>query len=102
GIYPPVSLWAKNIDGERVPYIPGRKFVDGSIQDDLPVRRLARLFGVNHSIVSQTNPHVVPFLSRSESTDSSFSTLADWGVRNLSMNLNYALELAQRRVRSND
>ncbi|ASK34434.1 DUF3336 domain-containing protein [Alloalcanivorax mobilis] len=102
GIYPPVNLWAKNIDGERVPYIPGRKFVDGSIQDDLPVRRLARLFGVNHSIVSQTNPHVVPFLPRSESTSSSISTLTDWGVRNLSMNLHYALELAHRRTRSND
>ena len=63
GISPPVSLWAKNIDGERVPYIPGRKFVDGSIVDDLPIRRLSRLYGVNHSIVSQTNPHVVPFLT---------------------------------------
>lgn len=102
GIYPPVTLWAKNLDEERVPYIPGRKFVDGSIQDDLPVRRLSRLFGVNHSIVSQTNPHVVPFLSRNESTSSSVSTLADWGIRNLSMNLHYALELAHRRVRSND
>lgn len=102
GIYPPVNLWAKNIDGERVPYIPGRKFVDGSIQDDLPVRRLAQLFGVNHSIVSQTNPHIVPFLSRSESTNSSLATLADWGLRNLSMNLHYALKLAHRRTRSND
>lgn len=102
GIYPPVNLWARNIDGERVPYIPGRKFVDGSIQDDLPIRRLSRLFGVNHSIVSQTNPHVVPFLSRSEATDSSLATLADWGVRNLSMNLHYLLELLHRRTRSND
>jgi len=102
GIYPPVSLWAKNIDGERVPYIPGRKFVDGSIVDDLPIRRLSRLYGVNHSIVSQTNPHVVPFLSRNENTDSSLSTLADWGLKNVSMNLRYALQLMQRRVESND
>lgn len=102
GIYPPVSLWAKNIEGERVPYIPGRKFVDGSIQDDLPIRRLSRLFGVNHSIVSQTNPHVVPFLSRNERTSSSFSTLSDWAIRNVSMNLHYGLELVRRRVRSND
>src|SRR5699024_239930 len=102
GIYPPVSLWAKNIEGERVPYIPGRKFVDGSIQDDLPIRRLSRLFGVNHSIVSQTNPHVVPFLPRSETTGSSLSTLSDWAIRNLSMNLHYGLELVRRRVHSND
>src|SRR5699024_11421538 len=46
-IYPPVSLWAKNMDGKKVPYIPGRKFVDGSINDDLPIRRLSRLYGIN-------------------------------------------------------
>ncbi|MCG8391931.1 MAG: DUF3336 domain-containing protein [Pseudomonadales bacterium] len=102
GIYPPVSLWAKNIDGERVPYIPGRKFVDGSIVDDLPIHRLARLYGVNHSIVSQTNPHVVPFLSRNENTDSSLSVISDWALRNVSMNLRYGLQLLQRRVESND
>ncbi|EKF74965.1 hypothetical protein A11A3_05911 [Alcanivorax hongdengensis A-11-3] len=101
GIYPPVSLWAKNMDGERVPYIPGRKFVDGSIYDDLPIRRLARLYGVNHSIVSQTNPHVVPFLSRTDNS-SSMSLVADWGLRNVSMNLRYGLNLVQRRVESND
>lgn len=102
GIYSPVSLWAKNIDGERVPYIPGRKFVDGSIVDDLPIRRLSRLYGVNHSIVSQTNPHVVPFLSRSENTDSSLSTLSDWAMRNVFMNLHYGINLVQRRIKSND
>ncbi len=101
GIYPPVSLWAKGMDGERVPYIPGRKFVDGSIKDDLPIRRIARLYGVNHSIVSQTNPHVVPFLSRNESAGP-ISVMTDWATRNLSMNTRYALQLLQNRVQSND
>ncbi|MCH8544504.1 MAG: DUF3336 domain-containing protein [Alcanivorax sp.] len=102
GIYPPVNLWAKNLEGERVPYIPGRKFVDGSIKDDLPIRRLARLYGVNHSIVSQTNPHVVPFISRSENSRSILPTLTDWAVRNVSMNLRYGIQLVQSRVESND
>lgn len=102
GIYPPVSLWAKNIDGERVPYIPGRKFVDGSIVDDLPIHRLARLYGVNHSIVSQTNPHVVPFLSRSAKTDGALNVMSDWALRNVSMNVSYGLQLLQNRVASND
>ena len=102
GIYPPVSLWAKNMDGERVPYIPGRKFVDGSIHDDLPIRRLSRLYGINHSIVSQTNPHVVPFLSRSENPSTVTNLIADWGLRNVTMNLGYALGIVQRRVASND
>ena len=45
---------------------------------------------------------MVPFLPRSESTDSSLSTLSDWAIRNVSMNLHYALDLVRRRVRSND
>ena len=102
GIYPPVTLWAKNIEGERVPYIPGRKFVDGSIKDDLPIHRLARLYGVNHAIVSQTNPHVVPFISRAEDQEKLMPTLAEWGIRNISMNLRFILRVAQRGVHSND
>lgn len=102
GIYPPVSLWGKNIDGEHVPYIPGRKFVDGSIKDDLPIRRLSRLYGVNHSIVSQTNPHVVPFIAREPEQRSLISVLGDWTLHNITMNLRYALDLTQRYVQSND
>jgi NTE family protein len=44
-----------------VPYVPSERWVDGSIYEDLPKLRLARLHNVNHFIVSQTNPHVVPF-----------------------------------------
>jgi len=102
GIYPPVNLWAKNLEGEKVPYIPGRKFVDGSIKDDLPIRRLARLYGVNHSIVSQTNPHIVPFLPRASDRSRTLPVLTDWLVRNVAMNLRYGVELAQSRVHSND
>jgi len=63
GVFPPVSLAAKNVKGERVPYLPARKWVDGSISDDVPMKRLSRLYGVNHFIVSQTNPLALPFLS---------------------------------------
>ncbi len=66
GVFPSVTLWAKNIKGEKVPYIPSRKWIDGSLKNDLPLSRLSRLYGVNHAIVSQTNPHVVPFLSRND------------------------------------
>ena len=63
GAFPPVTLAAKNENGERQLYLPDRRWVDGSISDDLPAKRLARLYGVNHYIVSQTNPHVVPFVT---------------------------------------
>lgn len=63
GIYPPVALAAKNDRGEKQAYMPSRRWVDGSVSDDLPAKRLTRLYGANHFIVSQTNPHVFPFVT---------------------------------------
>ncbi len=63
GFYPPVALAAKNDKGEKQPYLPSRRWVDGSISDDMPVKRLSRIYGVNHFIVSQVNPHVFPFVT---------------------------------------
>ena len=45
-------LMAKNVHGERQPYVPSRQWVDGSVSADLPAKRLARLYGVNHFITS--------------------------------------------------
>jgi predicted acylesterase/phospholipase RssA len=56
GIYPPVTLEAKNSYGERIPYLPSHQWIDGSFLDDLPAKRLARLYGVNHFIASIINP----------------------------------------------
>jgi predicted acylesterase/phospholipase RssA len=56
GVFPPVMLMAKNVYGETQPYLPNRRWVDGAVTDDLPAKRLARLYGVNHYIVSQANP----------------------------------------------
>ena len=63
GFYPPVRLAAKNDKGEKQPYLKSRRWVDGSISDDLPAKRLSRIYGVNHFIVSQVNPHVFPFVT---------------------------------------
>ena len=63
-VFSAVQLKAKNQAGDIVPYIPTRRFADGSIMADLPFQRLARLYGVNHSIVSQTNPISTLFRAR--------------------------------------
>jgi NTE family protein len=63
GVFPPVTLEARDKWGDRQPYLPSRKWVDGSVSDDLPTKRLARLYGVNHYIVSQANPAVLPFVT---------------------------------------
>ena len=59
---------AKNDRGKRQAYMPKRKWVDGSLSHDLPAKRLSRLYGVNHFVVSQANPHVFPFV-RDNATD---------------------------------
>lgn len=63
GFYPPVALAAKNDKGKKQPYLPSRRWVDGSLSDDLPAKRLSRIYGVNHFIVSQVNPHIFPFVT---------------------------------------
>lgn len=62
GVVPPATLYAKGADGKPRPYLPTRKWCDGSFADDLPAKRLARLFGVNHYLVSLINPVAIPFV----------------------------------------
>ncbi len=63
GLFPPVQLRAKNFAGKSVAYMPQNRWIDGSVHEDIPKEKVNRLHNVNHYIVSQTNPHVVPFLS---------------------------------------
>lgn len=62
GFVEPVQLEAKDGSGATRAYLPGRRWVDGSMSDDLPARCLSRLFGVNHYIVSLINPMALPFV----------------------------------------
>jgi len=88
GVFPPVSLAARDVNGDRVPYLPSRKWVDGSLSDDLPMKRLSRLYGVNHFIVSQTNPLALPFITAekrsrgiiSTLSETTLKTMKDWGL----------------------
>jgi len=64
-VYEAVELLARNENGDVVLYLDQDpvKWEDGSFSSDLPKERLSELFNVNHFIVSQVNPHVVPFLA---------------------------------------
>jgi NTE family protein len=75
GVYPAVTLMARDKYGDRKEYLPSRRWVDGAISDDLPAKRLARLYGVNHYIVSQTNPHVIPFIRDTQRSRSGLSVI---------------------------
>ena len=60
GLFPPVTL-LKRASGRTVEYLPGEQWADGSLSSDVPKKRLSRLQNINHFVVSQTNPHVIPF-----------------------------------------
>ncbi|KAG4417150.1 hypothetical protein IFR04_009719 [Cadophora malorum] len=67
-LFSAAQLLVKNpITGENSPWNPTpQKWIDGSVDNDLPMTRLAEMFNVNHFIVSQVNPHVVPFLVKDD------------------------------------
>lgn len=99
-VYSPVSLTAKNYEGDEVPYISDRKWIDGSICGDLPIGKLSRVYGVNHSIVSQINPHITPFMSRSGNDESLQKKLIQLAIKNGQTNLYFLLAQAEMRVSS--
>jgi NTE family protein len=80
GVFPPVMLMAKNAHGETQPYLPTRKWVDGSIADDLPAKRLQRLYSTNHYIVSMVNPIAIPFIRKESESGALASALGSLGV----------------------
>ncbi|KAJ5964329.1 uncharacterized protein N7479_004205 [Penicillium vulpinum] len=65
-VFRPFTLMAKDpLTGEPVPWNDlDKQYIDGSVDGDLPMTRLAEMFNVNHFIVSQVNPHVMPFLPK--------------------------------------
>ena len=64
GLYESVQLKAKDQRGDVVLYhMSDVKWTDGSLEQDLPIHRLKELFNVNYLIVSQTNPHAIPFVT---------------------------------------
>ncbi|KAL1966423.1 hypothetical protein VTN77DRAFT_4565 [Rasamsonia byssochlamydoides] len=67
-VFSPSVLMAKDpLTGEAVPWHDDRRqWIDGSVDGDVPMTRLAEMFNVNHFIVSQVNPHIVPFLEKED------------------------------------
>ncbi|KAJ9464126.1 Lipase 5 [Diplonema papillatum] len=64
------TLFSKDNTGQLVAFNPahGKRYFDGSIAGDLPIKRLRELFNIDFFLVSQTNPHVVPFVRRESSS----------------------------------
>jgi TAG lipase/steryl ester hydrolase/phospholipase A2/LPA acyltransferase len=99
GIYPPVTLMCRNAANETVPYLPDLKWIDGSFADDLPAKRLARLFGVNHFISSMTNPAVLAMTPDPDAPSNPFRTLLTYQARFLKITTAEAMRFSRDNIR---
>jgi TAG lipase/steryl ester hydrolase/phospholipase A2/LPA acyltransferase len=60
GVFEPNKLLVKDADGaERPESATFASFIDGSMEQDLPMQQLSEMFNINHFIISQANPHAV-------------------------------------------
>ncbi|RKP25290.1 acyl transferase/acyl hydrolase/lysophospholipase [Syncephalis pseudoplumigaleata] len=67
GIYKSADLLAKDVHGNIVPWTPTSiKWGDANPSDNQAslLARMTELFNINHFIVSQANPLIVPFISK--------------------------------------
>lgn len=62
---------------------PMLKFVDGSLNSDLPISRLSEMFNVNHTIACQVNPHIVPFVKFSSELENELSEGSVWSLNKM-------------------
>ncbi len=96
GIFPPITLSAKNKDGEIQPYLPSRKWIDGSMSNDLPEKRLTRLYQVNHFIVSLTNPLALPFVMDPSQQNGRLGPIKKFGLNFMKETTQFNYSIAQR------
>lgn len=95
GLFPSVQL-QQRVKGKVIPYCKDENWVDGSFATDIPRQRLSRLFNVNFFIVSQANPHILPFVKTKNNTDW-ISTLKDISISSLHAQSRVLLSALRRR-----
>ncbi|KAI3427004.1 hypothetical protein D9Q98_006948 [Chlorella vulgaris] len=68
-LYAPQRLLARDSRGAVVDFNANeagemqRRWRDGSLEEDLPMRGLSEMFNVNYFVVSQANPYVLPLMA---------------------------------------
>jgi TAG lipase / steryl ester hydrolase / phospholipase A2 / LPA acyltransferase len=104
GLFAPTALMQRR-RGEVSEHVPGELWSDGTVEGDLPTERLARLLGVNHTIVSQTNAHVLAFARARVRdgavpvvTDLISSSIAAQGLQLLSVARRHTRRAGMRRI----
>ena len=99
GVFPSVVLQALNAKGEKQDYLPLRRWIDGSLTDDMPAKRLSRLYGVNHYIASQTNPVVLLLVSDPKTQNNMGSLIWQIGERTMKEWIRFGHSVTKRYVK---
>jgi TAG lipase/lysophosphatidylethanolamine acyltransferase len=71
GLYSTVDLLAKDSDGRIIVWSPSSGWTTTFSHKESPEQRLAELFNVNHFILSQSQPYIVPFLAQGSNNSKS-------------------------------
>ncbi|KAG2230098.1 hypothetical protein INT48_004360 [Thamnidium elegans] len=80
--YPAQEIYMKIKTGDLIPWTTTvDKYRDGSIDNDLPLKKISELFSVNNFIVVQLNPHVAPFIHKGHSEPSTLRTGINFFLR---------------------
>jgi NTE family protein len=98
--FPYLYLREAVLASSAVPYMPSLRWTDGSLKSDLPGMRLRRLHNVNHFIVSQTNPHVIPFVRGAVQEQGPVGNLRDFGYSMVRGSAQYALGVGRLGLRA--
>ncbi|GAV29326.1 hypothetical protein PMKS-002808 [Pichia membranifaciens] len=92
------TIFEKNVEtGEINEWSnPLLKFVDGSLNSDLPISRLSEMFNVNHTIACQVNPHIAPIVKFSSECHELGSNGVIWDLKLMVFKLSsiFSLELS--------
>ncbi|MDN6860956.1 patatin-like phospholipase family protein [Pseudomonas sp. CAN2814] len=102
GLFPPVTLTAKNAAGEQVAYLPEQQWIDGSYVDDLPAKRLGRLYGVNHFISSMVNPAALLFTPNPDARQGLVQSVVNLQVKWTKSAATQLLQFSRRHLRTSN
>ena len=96
-LFQPAKLIRRDARGNVHDYVGDERWIDGSFHGDVPTMRLGRLHNVNHYIVSQANPHVLPF-AKLEATSGMVPAALDIVTAGVRAQARQALNLGRRRL----
>lgn len=82
-LFAPQTLLARDSRGHIAPFAnksageSQRRWRDGSLESDLPMRGLSEMFNVNYFVVSQCNPYLLPVIAAKEALPRPWGSLLE-------------------------